>query len=268
MIELIKNYLTNSRCYTQYVKLNPQGIMLHSVGCPQPNPDVFAKNWNNKTSNACTTGIIGTNKAYQFLPFDCKSWHCGTGTKGLSANATHLSFEMTEPSTIKYVGGATFVDNNPSKTLEHVKQTYANALEIFAGICIQFNFNPLGKTPKGYPVILSHSEGYNLGIASNHGDTEHLWSKTINKTMDDFRRELAQKISDRGYELIDGVYKQKEPVVEPLTIYNTVDECPNWAQEAIQFYVEKRALNGTGKGLNLTPEMARTLTIIYRAFEK
>lgn len=199
MIKLIKNYLTKNRCYQIYQTHKPVGIFLHSVGCPQPNPDAFIKSWNTYKpggTSVCVHGFIGTERAYKTLPWDCVSWHSGQGTKGNANFMGYLGFEMTEPATIKYIGGASFIDNNPAATLEHVRKTYENAVDVFAQVCIELNFNPLGKTSKGYPVILSHSEGYKLGIASNHGDVEHLWRYTIKKTMDDFRSDVYKKMKE------------------------------------------------------------------------
>ena len=47
--------------------------------------------------------------------------------------------------------------------------------------------------------------------------------------------------------------------------YNTVEECPSWAQETIQKLVNKGYLDGTGQGLDLSHDMVRTLVILDRA---
>ena len=47
--------------------------------------------------------------------------------------------------------------------------------------------------------------------------------------------------------------------------YNTVSECPAWARETIQKLVDKKYLDGTGKGLDLSYDMVRTLVILDRA---
>ena len=43
-------------------------------------------------------------------------------------------------------------------------------------------------------TIVSHAEGYKLGIASNHADVAHFFSKH-NKTMDDFRADVKNYIN-------------------------------------------------------------------------
>ena len=47
--------------------------------------------------------------------------------------------------------------------------------------------------------------------------------------------------------------------------YNTVEECPDWARGTIQKLVDKKYLNGTGKGLDLSADMVRLLVILDRA---
>ena len=46
--------------------------------------------------------------------------------------------------------------------------------------------------------------------------------------------------------------------------YNTVAECPNWAQATIQKLVDKGTLNGTGAGLDLSLDLVRLLVILDR----
>lgn len=43
-MKLVKSLLTKNPCYTAGKKITVKGIMLHSVGCPQPRASVFIKN--------------------------------------------------------------------------------------------------------------------------------------------------------------------------------------------------------------------------------
>lgn len=47
--------------------------------------------------------------------------------------------------------------------------------------------------------------------------------------------------------------------------YNTLAECPAWAQATIKKLMDKGYLNGTGEGLNLSMDMVRMLVILDRA---
>ena len=114
MIEIKKKFMNKNRCYSNPQKITPVGLMLHSVGCPQPKPEVFIRLWNDAGKDVSIHGFIGENEAFQTLPYDYKGWHAGRGTSGKSANGLgYIGFEMTEPATIKYTGGASFIDNNP-----------------------------------------------------------------------------------------------------------------------------------------------------------
>jgi N-acetylmuramoyl-L-alanine amidase len=42
--------------------------------------------------------------------------------------------------------------------------------------------------------IISHAEGYQKGVASNHADVGH-WFPKHGKTMDDLRRDVKDKLS-------------------------------------------------------------------------
>jgi len=191
-MNLIESIMTKNPCYTAGRKITVKGLMLHSVGCPQPKAQVFIKNWNRADyKNACVHGFIdGTDgTVYQTLPWDRRGWHCASGKKG-SGNNTHIGVEMCEPATIKYTGGSTFTDSNPAKTKEVVLRTYQSAVELFAMLCQRYGLDPLQDG-----VVISHKEGCARGIASNHGDPEHLWSK-FGLTMDGFRKDVKAAMGD------------------------------------------------------------------------
>ena len=180
-MNLKQNYLTQSGCYKAGKRITVKGLMIHSVGCPQPKADVFMKNWNRADANACVHAIVEPDgDVYQLLPWDFRGWHCGGG-----ANNTHIGVEMTEPATIKYTGGSNWTETGEGEsTKNHVLATYRYAVELFAHLCQQFRLDPLADG-----VVISHSEGCKRGIASNHGDVEHLWSK-FGLTMAQFRKDI------------------------------------------------------------------------------
>jgi len=189
---ITQTFITKNDCYKAGRKITVKGLMLHSVGCPQPKASVFINNWNKPGVEVAVHGIVDAeDNVFQLLPWDHRGWHGGG-----SCNNTHIGIEMTEPATIKYTGGASWVDLNPIVTKDHVLRTYATAVQLFAYLCKMYHLNPLGEN-----VIISHSEGHALGIASNHGDVEHLW-KAFGLTMDGFRRDVAaaMNINTQGTE--------------------------------------------------------------------
>ena len=180
-MNLKQNYLTQSGCYKAGKRITVKGLMIHSVGCPQPKADVFMKNWNRAEASACVHAIVEPDgDVYQILPWNHRGWHCGGG-----ANNTHIGVEMTEPATIRYTGGSKWTETGDGEnTKNHVLATYKYAVELFAYLCSQYNLDPLADG-----VVISHSEGCRRGIASNHGDVEHLWSK-FGLSMQQFRKDI------------------------------------------------------------------------------
>lgn len=191
-MKLVQSIMTKNPCYTAGRKITVKGLMLHSVGCPQPNASVFIKNWNTPSyGTACVHGFIDGNDGtvYQTLPWNHRGWHCASGPKG-SGNNTHIGVEMCEPASIRYTGGSSFTCSNLSAARASAKKTYEAAVELFAYLCKLYGLNP---TADG--VIISHREGHARGIASNHGDPEHLWNGLgMGYTMNTFRKDVKEKM--------------------------------------------------------------------------
>ena len=96
--------------------------------------------------------------------------------------------EMCEPASIRYTSGSGFTVSNKAEAQACVKRTYEAAVELFAMLCKKYGLNPMKD-------ICSHKEGHAKGIASNHGDPEHLWKGVgLNYTMDTFRQAVKAKM--------------------------------------------------------------------------
>jgi N-acetylmuramoyl-L-alanine amidase len=183
-MNLHKLILTNNACYKAGKKITPKGIMVHSTGANNPwlkryvGPDdgLLGKNqynnhWNQNTPDGrevCAHGFIGKLNdgaiaTYQTLPWNHRGWHCGG-----SANDTHTGFEICED-------GLT--------DASYFSAVYKEAVELCVYLCKQY-----GLTEKN---IICHSEGYKLGIASNHSDVMH-WFPKHGKSMDTFRADIGK----------------------------------------------------------------------------
>ena len=195
-MKLVQSILTKNPCYTAGRKITVKGLMLHSVGCPQPKASVFISSWNSPSyDNACVHGFIDGNDGtvYQTLPWNHRGWHCGSGSKG-SGNNTHIGVEMCEPACIRYTSGSNFTCSDLVEARAVAKRTYEAAVELFAYLCKQYNLNPAADG-----VIISHREGHSRGIASNHGDPEHLWKGLgLGYTMDGFRKDVKAAMGGSG----------------------------------------------------------------------
>lgn len=191
-MKYVQSFLTKNDCYKTGKKITPKGLMLHSVGVPQPSAKVFINNWNRGGLEKCVHAFIDANDGtvYQTLPWDHRGWHAGVGKTGVSANNTYIGVEMCEPSQIKYTGGANFkIVGNKENAIAMANRTYKSAVELFAQLCVKYNLNPATD-------IISHSEGAAKGIASNHGDPVHLWKGLgLNYTMDGFRKDVATEVT-------------------------------------------------------------------------
>lgn len=248
-INIIEEYATKNRCYQIGTPLKPRGIMLHSIGCPQPNAAVMAQNYNQYRPNGqsvCVHAFVQRDgTVYQTLPWTVQAWHCAG-----SANSTHIGIEMTEPASIAYTGyGAEWRDLDTAATETHIRGTYVAAVELFAQLCTQFDLDPLADG-----VIISHSEGHMRGVASAHADPEHLW-KPFGLTMYGFRQDV--------YNAMNGIANNEEE--EDVMRYNSINEVPDWARGTIKEMMNEGLISGTGGGnLDLSPDMLRMFYVMKR----
>jgi hypothetical protein len=199
-MKIIKKILTQNDCYKSGKKIQIKGLMLHSFGTPQPSAEVMCDRWNKPGIDKCAHAILEPGIVYQTLPWDHRGWHAGG-----KANDNYIGVEMAEPDTIKYTNGANYIDLDPVKTKAFVLETYKTAVETFAFLCNEHKLDPLGTN-----IVISHSGGYKLGIASNHADVEHLWNR-FGLSMAKFRKEVKAAMTSG------------EPTIEELVelLYST-----------------------------------------------
>ncbi|MCL2336907.1 MAG: peptidoglycan recognition protein family protein [Firmicutes bacterium] len=189
-MSLHKQLLTKNNCYIAGKKIMPQGVMLHSTGADnpylkryiQPDDGLLGKNTNGNDWNqamaagqeVCVHAFIGkladgTVATYQTLPWDMRGWHCGSGPKG-SGNDTHIGFEIAEDGLTDSV---------------YFAKVYQEAVELCVMLCQTYGIKP------EKPYLICHSEGYTLGITSNHADVLHWFSKH-GQSMDTFRADVKK----------------------------------------------------------------------------
>ena len=218
-MNLHKLLFTNNACYKAGKTIVPKGIMVHSTGANNPNlsryvgPDdgllgpSSSSNWNTATPGGlevCVHAFIGklvngSIATYQTLPWNMRGWHAGG-----SANSTHIGFEICED-------GLT--------DASYFSAVYKEAVELCVYLCKLY-----GLTEQN---IICHSEGYKLGIASNHGDVMH-WFPKHGKSMDDFRAAVKEALN-------------KEEKI--------MDNSPaGWAKDEVAWALEKGLLKGDENG--------------------
>ena len=243
-MNLRKLYLTKNECYIVGKKHTPKGIMVHSTGANNPwlkryvGPDdgLLGKNPNNNHWNqfrpggrqVCVHAFIGkladgTIATYQTLPWDMVGWHSGSGTKGNAGlKQGYIGFEICE-------------DNLTDRT--YFNAVYKEAVELCAYLCKLYNI------PPEKPYLICHSEGYKLGIASNHGDVMH-WFPKHGKSMDMFRADVSKELSKGGTAVADK------------------DKPSSWAKEAWEWAKKEGITDGTNPQGAIARE--QVVTMLYR----
>lgn len=243
-MNLHKLFLTKNECYQLGKYITVKGLMLHSTGAPNTKlsryvgPDdgllganQYGNHWNQFRPDGrqvCVHGFIGKLKDGSIATYQTLPWNMRGWHAGGTANNTHIGVEICE-------------DDLTDGT--YFRAVYQEAVELFAMLCKEFSLDPLKN-------IICHAEGYKQGIASNHGDVTY-WFTKHGKTMDDFR-----------YDVKEFMEQEEEEMVKR---YNTVEECPDWAQETVKFLVGRKFLNGDDGGLNLSEDMLRILVILDRS---
>lgn len=246
-MNIIEAFVTQNPKYTNPTKITVRKLVLHSVGCPQPNASVFARQW--QTARYFAHAVLQADgTVYQALPWDYLCYHVG------AANAYSIGVEMTEPDCIRYTGGANFVCTNWARAAAQVTGTYSTAVELFAWLCTQFGLDP-------NEDIISHAEAGELGIGTDHVDPEHLWRQLgMGYTMDGFRADVAAKI-DAGN--TDTVEEDND-----MTRYHSIGEMPSYYREEAAQLVDSGALQGDNNGdLNVSEDMIRGAIIGMRYAE-
>ena len=190
----IKNVNKADSRYTDFQMRGPVGGVLHSIGSPQPSAKVIADYFDSQNAEASVHAVIQADGVcYKLAPWNFRMWHVGG-----NANNTHSGIEMTEPDCIWYdeKNGYKLHIEDRERALAHVRKTYSAAVELFAGLCEEFGWNPMEDG-----VLLSHKECHARGLGSNHGDPEHLWDALgTGYTMDTFRAAVAAKMRDHDRE--------------------------------------------------------------------
>lgn len=242
-MHIIEVFTTGNKCYQAAIPLRPQGLMLHSIGTPQPSAAMLARYFDQYQpggQSVCVHAFVQADgTVYQTLPWETIAWHCGG-----SANSTHIGVEMTEPG-----AGMAYAES-----AEQITGTYRTAVALFAQLCEMYSLDPLADG-----VIIGHAEGRRRGVASNHADPELLWNTYgMGYTMDGFRRDVYAEMR-----------KNDEEDDEDMIRYNTIEEVPSWAREEAQRLIDRGALQGGTDGrLDLSEDMLRTMIVCQRMIDE
>lgn len=207
-------HATKNGAYKAGRTIVPKGCVNHSVGCAQPNPEVF---FNTMNQSSCGWGVMaliggfntGEGKIIVTLPFNARNWGCGSGSKG-SWNNTKVQWEICEPAGHTYAGG-TMINYDVAKNKVYFERMWKMVVAWNVYICDKF----------GYPVadISDHVESWKAGMGSNHSDVNQWWPKH-GKSMDALRAEVLQIMqggsSSTTVTLPDAPYRAKVTATDGL----------------------------------------------------
>ena len=182
-LDVVEYILTDSPNYKRSGKLVVSGLMLHSIGMSESDAkylaDVFGEpDYDRAGVHAfidSNTGVV-----YKTMPWNRVAWHCGG-----DGMLTHIGVEMCETDA-SYYDGNRLVITDRDQAKKDCKTTYDSAVKLFAKLCDEYGLDPLKDG-----VVISHHEGYERGLATNHGDPEHYWDAVgLGYTMDGFREDV------------------------------------------------------------------------------
>lgn len=237
--------------YTTFQIRGPIGLMLHSVGCPQSRAEVFANGWNKSGKDVAVHAVLQADgTVYQCMPWNYRGWHAGG-----QANNTHIGVEMTEPDQIRYTKGADFTCSDLKAARAQAEGCYKTAVDLFAMLCEKFHLDPMRD-------IISHAEGAKRGIASNHGDPEHLWKGLgMSYTMDSFRKAVKDKMetnnkndhSDNEQEENEMMNREQILAAMGDQYIKTFNELPEWAKPEVREMLDAGFING-GTAADVDPD--------------
>lgn len=250
-MQILTKYITHNPFFNdgRWITGNEfKGFFLHSVGCAQPNPLVFIRQWDNANyGRAGINGFIGADAVYLTSP--CletpgrvkRMPHAGKP----AGNNGYIGFEMCEPAQIHYTVGASFIVRDHAASQAYCRKTYQNAVQLFARLC---SFH--GKNPLQDGVILSHNEGGKRGIASGHVDPEHLWrGLSLPYTMAGFRRDVANAMKPK--EEIDMTKAEVVALIDAriqAALEGKGTEASAWAKDEVAQAVAAGITDGTRPG--------------------
>ena len=119
-MKLVQSILTKNPCYTAGRKITVKGLMLHSVGCPQPKASVFINSWNSPSyDNACVHGFIDGNDGTVYQTLMLKKSH---NNKNIKIPCIPYGYRIEN--------GRTVIDEEQAATVRDFFQNYISGMAL------------------------------------------------------------------------------------------------------------------------------------------
>lgn len=172
---------TGNRRYKAAELFTPKGVVLHSIGTPQPKASVLREFWQRDASPYVVHYMVDDKQILHCMPDNLKCWHVGS-----PGNSKWIGIEMGEPSKIKYTSGATFTVSDLAAARAYAEAAYKNAVWLISKLCKQHGWDP-------FTAVYTHREVTRQRLSNtDHVDPEHLWDGLgLGKTLLQLRRDVA-----------------------------------------------------------------------------
>lgn len=218
-----------------------------------------SNDWNSSQASETTHAVIGKLEngsiaCVQCLPWNYRSWGCGSGSKG-SGNDYFIQFEICEDNL-----------SDPS----YFNKVYREGIELTAYLCKTFKIDPLSYIKIGntsVPTVLCHAEAHQKGFASNHSDVLH-WFKKYNKTMDDVRKDVAMLLREEDDDMTQ---EQFNKMMDAYLQEQAKKPTSDWAKNVMDWAVGEGIIVGDANGhVQAQKFISRQecVTLIQRLFNK
>lgn len=231
-------YATKNGAYTSGRTITPQGAVNHSVGCAQPNPDVFFNSMNKSSAGWGVNAIlgdfhIGEGRIILTLRENSRPWGCGAGKYG-SWNNTRVQWEVCEPSGHTYAGG-TMIGYDVAKNQVYFDRMWKMLVCWNVYMAVKF----------GYPVsaINDHYEAGQAGYGSAHADM-HQWLPKHGKSMDALRDEVQAILNGEDDE--DMTQEKFNEMMDNYLARVRQEPGSEWSEVARDWAVKNGLISGGG----------------------
>ena len=165
MPTITEKYCTGNRRYKAAQTFSPQGVVLHSIGTPQPSADVLWNYWQNDGSAYVVHYMVDDSKILHCMPDNYKCWHVGS-----PGNSQYIGIEMGEPRQIHYTSGSRFTVSDLATAQRYTENCYKNAVELIAYLCKKYGWNPDTDVHTHYEITQRRLSN------TDHVDPQHLWN--------------------------------------------------------------------------------------------
>lgn len=142
----------------------PQGVVLHSIGTPQPSAQVLRDYWQRNGSQYVVHYMVSDSQILHCMPDNFKCWHVGA-----PGNAQYLGIEMGEPAQIRYTSGARFTVSDLAAAQRYTEAAYKNAVQLIARLCKRYGWDPQSTVWTHYEITKQRMSN------TDHVDPQHLW---------------------------------------------------------------------------------------------